>query len=72
MSLDEFKNIFWFEYLHRMMGRFIGEFWVIPGIYFIARGHVSPSIRNRILLVSAMIGSQVILDSFSYSVLSGA
>jgi cytochrome c oxidase assembly protein subunit 15 len=24
MGLDEFKQIFWFEYLHRMLGRFIG------------------------------------------------
>ena len=30
MGLDEFKQIFWFEYLHRMLGRFIGLLFFVP------------------------------------------
>lgn len=62
MTVDEFKQIFWFEYGHRMLGRFIGAFFALPGLYFIARGYVTPSVRNRILVISGLIGFQVCCD----------
>jgi heme a synthase len=34
MTLDEFKVIFWWEYIHRFLGRIIGIFFLIPLIYF--------------------------------------
>ena len=34
MSLNEFKVIFYWEYFHRILGRFIGLFFLIPLIYF--------------------------------------
>jgi heme a synthase len=34
MTLDEFKTIFWWEYIHRFLGRIIGIFFLIPLIYF--------------------------------------
>ena len=34
MSLDEFKVIFWWEFIHRFLGRLIGIFFIIPLIYF--------------------------------------
>ena len=34
MSLDEFKVIFWWEYIHRLLGRIIGIFFLVPLIYF--------------------------------------
>jgi heme a synthase len=34
MTLDEFKVIFWWEYIHRLLGRLIGLSYVIPLIYF--------------------------------------
>ena len=34
MNLDEFKIIFYWEYIHRMIARFIGLFFLIPLIYF--------------------------------------
>ncbi len=35
MSLDEFKVIFWWEWGHRLLGRFIGLFFLVPLIFFI-------------------------------------
>jgi cytochrome c oxidase assembly protein subunit 15 len=35
MSLSEFKAIYFWEYLHRMLGRFIGLVFIIPFGYFI-------------------------------------
>ena len=34
MSLNEFKIIFWWEWVHRFLGRLIGIFFLIPLIYF--------------------------------------
>ena len=34
MTLQEFKVIFWWEYIHRLLGRFIGLFYIIPLFYF--------------------------------------
>lgn len=60
MTLDEFKRIFWYEYGHRMLGRVIGAFFVVPGVYFCLRkGMVTPSVRRRIVLISGLIGCQV-------------
>ncbi len=34
MSLEEFKIIFYWEYIHRLLGRLIGLFFILPLIYF--------------------------------------
>jgi len=34
MSLEEFKVIFWWEYIHRFLGRIIGIFFLVPLVYF--------------------------------------
>ena len=34
MTLNEFKVIFWWEYIHRLLGRLIGILYLIPLIYF--------------------------------------
>ena len=34
MTLEEFKVIFWWEYIHRLLGRIIGLFYLIPLFYF--------------------------------------
>tara|TARA_Y100000590_G_scaffold115691_1_gene131977 strand:+ start:1497 stop:2453 length:957 start_codon:yes stop_codon:yes gene_type:complete len=37
MSLDEFKVIFWWEWIHRFLGRLIGLFFLIPLLFFSLR-----------------------------------
>jgi len=34
MNLEEFKVIYWWEFIHRFLGRIIGLFFLIPLIYF--------------------------------------
>jgi len=34
MTLDEFKTIYWWEYIHRLLGRVIGLFYLFPLLYF--------------------------------------
>ena len=37
MSLDEFKTIFFWEYVHRLWGRLLGIVFIVPFIYFLVR-----------------------------------
>ena len=33
MTLEQFKTIYWWEYIHRLLGRFVGLFYLIPLSY---------------------------------------
>ena len=37
MTLEEFKIIFWWEWVHRFLGRLIGISFLIPLIYFLLK-----------------------------------
>ena len=51
-TLADFKKIFFWEYIHRLLGRFIGLVFIIPYIYFIIRKRFSKKlfIKCTILL----------------------
>jgi cytochrome c oxidase assembly protein subunit 15 len=40
MALDEFKGIFWWEYVHRLLGRLIGAAFLLPFLWFLARRRI--------------------------------
>ncbi len=40
MDVALFKEIFWLEYLHRLLGRVIGVVFLVPFIVFAARGYI--------------------------------
>ena len=46
MSLQEFKVIFYWEYFHRVLGRVIGIFFLLPLIYF----HIKKKIHKNFFL----------------------
>ena len=54
MSLDEFKSIYYWEYLHRLLGRLIGVAFAVPFIWFLARGRLprrlAPPLAGILLL----------------------
>lgn len=58
MSLDEFKQIFWFEYLHRMLGRLIGLMFFVPLMVFLWLGKVKSSLKPHLLLLLFLGGCQ--------------
>ncbi len=41
MSLDEFKRIFFWEYLHRLLGRLVGLLFFVPWVVFVVRRQMS-------------------------------
>jgi heme a synthase len=45
MSLAAFKTIYWWEWTHRLFGRLIGVVFLLPFLWFLWRGVVTPALR---------------------------
>ena len=58
MTLEEFKIIFYWEYIHRFLGRLIGLFFLIPLIYF----YLAKTINKKILKNCYLIFSLIVLQ----------
>ncbi|XP_048516366.1 cytochrome c oxidase assembly protein COX15 homolog isoform X2 [Athalia rosae] len=58
ISLQEFKRIWWMEYLHRTWGRLIGAAFILPATFFWARGWLDSQAKIRILILGSLIGMQ--------------
>ena len=58
MSLGEFKFIYWWEWGHRFLGRFIGLVFVIPLIYFWLTGRLEQHLKPKLLFLFALGGMQ--------------
>ena len=55
MNLNEFKTIFLWEYAHRILGRLIGLFFLIPLIYFLYRKAVSREYKIKFSIIFLLI-----------------
>ena len=49
MSLEAFKTIYWWEWGHRLLGRLIGVVFLLPFLYFWARGMIRPGLTPRLV-----------------------
>ncbi|GAN03231.1 cytochrome c oxidase assembly protein cox15 [Mucor ambiguus] len=58
MTLEEFKNIFYWEWSHRMIGRFIGASFILPGLYFASKGHMSKRVAKQTFGITCLLGFQ--------------
>jgi heme a synthase len=58
MSLGEFKFIYWWEWGHRQLGRFIGFAFFLPWLWFVARGVVRGPLALWLACIGALGGFQ--------------
>jgi cytochrome c oxidase assembly protein subunit 15 len=58
MSLEAFKGIFWWEWSHRFLGRFLGLMFLVPFIFFAAVGAIRRSEWPGMLLLFVLGGLQ--------------
>lgn len=58
MSLQEFQNIFWWEYIHRVWGRLIGVVFLVPFLWFLAAGRVRGRLGLRLAGLFVLGGLQ--------------
>lgn len=54
MSLDDFKTIFWWEWVHRLLGRLIGFVFLLPFLWFLWRGAIEPGMRAGLATIFAL------------------
>ncbi|MBS0280399.1 MAG: COX15/CtaA family protein [Proteobacteria bacterium] len=58
MSLEAFKGIFWWEWTHRFLGRFLGVAFFVPFLWFAWKGAIRKSDWPRMLLLFVLGGLQ--------------
>jgi len=61
MSLSEFKAIYWWEWGHRFLGRFVGVVWALGFITFWAQKKIPPGWTGRLLVLGALGGLQGVI-----------
>lgn len=58
MSLSAFKAIYWWEWGHRQLGRFIGLVWALGFFWFLLRRQIPVGWTGRLVLIGALGGLQ--------------
>jgi len=61
MDVDDFKGIFWLEYVHRLLGRTIGVAFLIPFLIFVWRGYIGKQAQPKYALMFVLGGMQGIM-----------
>jgi len=69
MTLEEFKGIFWWEYIHRLWGRLIGVVFALPFLWFLLRGKLRRGLAPHLTVMFVLGGLQGFLGW--YMVASG-
>lgn len=64
MTLAEFKFIFFWEYLHRLLARLIGFAFLVPFVWFWARGYLNRPLALRALALFLLGGMQGVIGWF--------
>ncbi len=64
MSLSEFKYIFFWEYIHRLLGRVIGLAFFFPWLWFVVRGQVRGALAKKLFVAFVLGGLQGVLGWF--------
>ena len=58
MALDEFKSIFWWEYIHRLLGRAIGLVFFLPLLFFLVRRKIDGPLALKLTGIFVLGGLQ--------------
>jgi cytochrome c oxidase assembly protein subunit 15 len=64
MTVEGFRKIFWWEYIHRLMGRVIGVVFLVPFVYFLARGKLDDGVPAKLAGIFVLGGLQGALGWF--------
>lgn len=69
MDVEDFKSIFWFEFIHRLWGRAIGLVFAVPFLWFLWRGAIDRRLAPKLVFMFILGGLQGLLGW--YMVMSG-
>lgn len=57
-SLQDFKDIYFWEWFHRVIGRFIGVVFIIPFLYFLVKKQLTKSTIKKSIILMVLGGFQ--------------
>jgi cytochrome c oxidase assembly protein subunit 15 len=57
-EVDDFKKIFWLEFLHRLLGRLIGLAFALPLFWFMARKQIPKGMTTKLWIALVLGGAQ--------------
>ncbi|MFZ4124601.1 MAG: COX15/CtaA family protein [Rickettsiales bacterium] len=57
-TVEDFKGIFWLEYIHRVAGRITGFVFLLPLIYFAARRRLPVPLFKRMAIAGVLVAAQ--------------
>ena len=60
-TLEEYKSIFWWEYIHRLLGRVIGLIFIFPFAYFLIKKQIDKALLEKLIGVFILGGLQGVL-----------
>lgn len=63
-SLEDYKSIFWWEFIHRLLGRVLGIVFLIPFVFFVWKGWLDKKLKNQLVVVFALGAFQAFLGWF--------
>ena len=61
MDLNQYKNIYFWEYIHRMLGRIIGLLFIFPSIYFYFRNYIDYNLFKKFFIAILLVIFQGVL-----------
>lgn len=61
MTVESFKSIFWWEFLHRLWARLMGFAFIIPFLYFIVKKMIDRELGKKLLFIFVLGALQGLL-----------
>jgi cytochrome c oxidase assembly protein subunit 15 len=61
ITIDQFRNLYWWEWSHRIAGRVVGLVVAIPFLWLWARGAISRGLFPRLAALPILVGAQGVL-----------
>ncbi|MCJ8140141.1 heme A synthase [Falsirhodobacter halotolerans] len=61
MTLAQFKTIYWWEWAHRFLGRFVGLVWALGFVGFWVAGKIPAGWKGRLFLIGVLGGLQGVI-----------
>lgn len=60
-SLNDFKYIFWWEFIHRLLGRLIGVVFIVPFVWFLAKRMLDKQTLKKAVFLFLLGGLQGVI-----------
>lgn len=60
-TIDDYKSIYWWEYIHRQIGNLIGVVFMVPFIYFLIKKRIKGDLMLKVIGIFILGGLQGLL-----------